>query len=238
LQLTTAGVLLESIESFQTISEDTYDRSLDCVGFPYFIGEPKATDLRLSWEELPDDTSIVTTDTGILTLEVSNETTEARAFTVRYAIAIGPHTVELEEATDTLAARDSTTFELDLSDLIPGGIDPENVNSMFFFRPSSVPLIASAEIIDGGESIEYAFAPVLYGHAHDEDTLKIYRQGAMKSTYYCRPKHGGKCHENHSSGGSRWCCWIRVPRASCCRGVSRRERVRAVPHLHGGYADR
>jgi hypothetical protein len=186
-QLLSAGVLLTSIEYYVNVSQvtDPIKSAYACEGFPIEGGQTKATDLTLTWDQLPNANTVYTTTTGILTLEVVNETAVTRVFTVRYILAAGGSRLVIEEETPTtLTARDDTTFTLDLSDFIPGEIDPELLDPAIFFRSASASLTAVAEIVEDERVVEHVYAPTLYGHAHDEETLKIYRVGARDSVYY------------------------------------------------------
>lgn len=184
-ELLSAGVVLSSIESFVLVAEDDSDQSRACDGFPYMWGPVDEPDLTLTWLELPDASSdITTTPTGALTLKVVNETDFTRTFVVRYSLFVGSWSQTLEEASTTLAAQGSSSFSLTLDDFLPAGVEPGLVNPVLLNRSSSARLVATAELLVDGIPAELSYAPAVYGHAQDTSTLRVYRVDAMNSTYY------------------------------------------------------
>jgi hypothetical protein len=182
-ELATAGVMLVSIESYVLIDEAQISTWGDCGPFCYDFSPRLPEMLTLSWQEISTENTIHTSTTGVIKLDVENESESSQSFVVRYTLLVGSVPFTIEESPSTLSARGNTTFTLDLSDFIPGGLDPEafDLNALMLSGPAT--LVASADVLVDSVAVESALAPTLYGHAHDPETLKIYRKGGMDSTY-------------------------------------------------------
>jgi hypothetical protein len=131
----------------------------------------------------------------------------SQTFVVRYAIVVGGERITIEESEDTLTVRDDTTYTLNLSDFIPGGVDPESIDPAFLTTSGSAWLLATADVLVDDDVVESALAPRIYGHAHDGETLKIYRKAAM-DTYYCGGDlagcRAGGTTQDYSGRASAW----------------------------------
>lgn len=183
-QLATAGVMLVSIEDFVLVDEEPSEEQRDCVGFTHHYGDIKRPDLSLAWQELPDVSSDITSSNGLLTLDVTNQRDIGRTFVVRYFLFVGGQVFSIEESSpSTLAAWGSTSFYLDLSDFIPTGVNPSLIGLGTLVRPVSASLVATAQVIVNGRTVEHAYAPTLWGHTENGTSVKIYREGALEGTY-------------------------------------------------------
>jgi hypothetical protein len=184
-ELAAMGLLIRDIENFETIAENPHPYGENgCERFSFFTGTPLATSIQLGWQELPSPSSTYSTTTGVLHLTVDNVATVSRTFEIASTIQARGFVSSQTLAPVTLAASGNTTVAVDLADFIPAGVDPETIPTEYFELPTSATIHAVASVVVGGNVVETAQAPIIYGHLEDDgETAVLYGDEARQTTY-------------------------------------------------------
>jgi Ca2+-binding RTX toxin-like protein len=200
-QLTQLGVTIISVESYVTIPQGS--GSCDPVAFEE---GPFAQPLvRLSWTQLPSESSVYSTTSSTTTLEIENWSKYDINVTLVFDLMVQGYTTTFAASPIAIYAEDGDTYVLDLLDFIPGNVDPGQVAVSLLDLPTSAILSTRAEITVDSNPAGYAFAPKLFGHLENEgETVKIYRRGAYEGTYYSGDLNGWRTNRGALSGTAQF----------------------------------
>jgi hypothetical protein len=180
-----AGLLIRDIENFVTISE--YPVTVGpggCEAFPFETKGFVETTLALSWDDLPNPDSELVTSTGLLDLIVENRSDASVAVDLTARLSVLGYRSVQTFTQFTVAAESSTTKTIDLNDFIPPGVDPEEIPDALLDLPTSASLAAVAVAVSGGQSVDTAAAPRVFGHPiSSTEEVVVYREQAMRDSY-------------------------------------------------------
>jgi hypothetical protein len=134
--------------------------------------------VTLSWDDLPDEDSEFTTSDGELDLTLSNASGAAVAVDLTFTLFVRGQEVDV---VDSFTVSTTYATALDLDDFIPTGVNAQAGDPTLY---SSAWIVTHAVVERGGEYVEDAWAPVLYGHI-DTGTSEaiLYRKQAMDDNW-------------------------------------------------------
>lgn len=185
-QLQALGLTLVSIEQFLAIDEDPHGASF-CDSPPADDGPYLRPRVNASWSGLATPDSVLSTSTGILTLELENKSPDVVAVDVEFALWVRGEELRLEQGPTTIAAGGSEVVTLDLHDFIPLEINPGEVNPALLVLPVSASITTRARLSVFSEHVGYSFAPTIFGHLEsggNDTSAVLYREGALHDTYH------------------------------------------------------
>jgi hypothetical protein len=183
-ELVALGLIIRDIENFETIDEHPNPGGpAGCEPFIAEPGEPTRTTIQLAWSQLPDPDSVHTTTSGILALQIANEAPVARDYEIRAELRVLGHTVAQVFEPTTLSAESNTSVNLDLADFVPDGVDTQSVPASLLELPVSSVITVVARVVVDDVVVEFAIAPVLWGHIENGDTAVLYREDALRTVY-------------------------------------------------------
>lgn len=178
------GLTVVSIENFVTIDENA---DATCDPPPADDGPYLRPPVKLSWDNLATPDAVLTSSSGLLSLQLENTSAYSVAVTVEFILRVRGAELHLEQGPQTVTAATTSSMNLDLNDFIPGGIDPNNVNPALLVLPISASLSTRAQLTIGEAHVGYNFAPTIFGHleTEEENTIAVlYREGAYHDTYH------------------------------------------------------
>ncbi|MFO0631762.1 MAG: hypothetical protein U0168_02825 [Nannocystaceae bacterium] len=180
-QLQAMGLLVVSVESVTTISADPLGR---CDATPVDDGPHLRPRVELSWNSLPNPTSVYNTTTGSLQVLLANNDADAVAATLTFELHVRGQHVSLSSSALTVPANGSTVYTFDLMDFIPFGINPSLLPPALLEIPNSATITVTASLVVGGKPFGKTIGPTIYGHLENGDTAVLYREEALHDFYY------------------------------------------------------
>lgn len=186
-QLQTLGLTFASIESFALIDENP-GGSNNCYAGYYDDGPTLRPRVSMSWASLQDPHSVLTTTSGALTLVLDNASDVDVDVEIEYQLTVRGEKLLLSEDPVTVNSNSSEFVPLDLTDFIPGGVNPSTVSGAILTLPTSASISARATLSVDSQPAGLSFSPRIYGHLENVTALTptavLYREGALYDTYY------------------------------------------------------
>ena len=179
------GLTIFSVENFVAIDENPLGESW-CAPEALDDGPFLRPRVRAAWSGLTEADDVLTTTTGLLTLQLKNNSADDVDVHLEFVLSVRGEEVLLEQGPETVLAASTETVTLDLNDFIPGAIDPHSVNPALLVLPTSAAITTRAKLSVDSMHIGYSFAPTIFGHLEpgDPNTAVLYREGALHDTYY------------------------------------------------------
>ncbi len=182
-QLQALGLTIVSIEQFVVISERVGGEDA-CAPFPYEEGPAIPPRVTLTWDDLPDADSVRSNTSTVVPLRLTNGPGPVDVDLTFTALVRG-HLVTHAPHTMTVVSNSQIVYNLDLEDLNPTDLGPQDVPASLLELPMSAVLSVRATIKPYGETdlLGNAVAPTLWGHFEGSDTVVLYREEALRETY-------------------------------------------------------
>jgi hypothetical protein len=177
------GLTFVSIESFVVIAPDPLGAD-SCVAAPVDDGPFLRPKVTLTWTNLPSASSTTSTTTGIVPVRLDNRSDDAVTVVLALELTARGETVGLDSPTLTVGANAATTYNFDLNDLIPFGIDPGTVPPALLVLPTSAAITLRGRLSVGTVPFGQTVAPTIYGHVEGGTTAVLYREGALHDVYH------------------------------------------------------
>ena len=180
-KLVSAGVVFSSIENFVLIPEG----DSPCETFPFAGPALRTPRMVLSWPLVPNPAVTATSSSGLIPLDLENNSDSTLVVTIVARLSVGGGAAEQELGAVTLSPQGSTSVNIDLNDFIPTGYDTSQIPPSALVIPVSAAMTVRAEVrLTSGTLVETPRAPRIFGHLNGPTQAVFYGIQAYRDTYY------------------------------------------------------